>query len=83
METNYKKYIENKNSTGREKKYFEVFSKEMDKLFAHKKNVHPEILFFCEDDHEPINNNDEDLYTCEMESPSTSKGETHNVILSF
>lgn len=36
LERNYKKYFENKNGTGRGKKYFE-FSEEMDKLFAHKK----------------------------------------------
>lgn len=80
LERNYKKYIENKNGTGRGKKYFE-FSEEMDQLFKHKKNVHPEILLSSEDIHEPINN-DNDLYSCEVESPSTSKGETHNAIVS-
>lgn len=80
LERNYKKYIENKNGTGRGKKYFE-FSEEMDKLFAHKKNVYPEILLSSEDVHDPTVN-DEDLFSCEVESPSTSKGNTHKLTVS-
>lgn len=43
LERNYKKYIENNSKTGRGRKFFE-FSKELDEIFMHKKNVHPDIL---------------------------------------
>ena len=55
LERNYKKYVENKNSTGRGRKHFD-FIEEMDQIFAHKKNVHPEILLSSEDVHDPIVN---------------------------
>lgn len=73
-------HFENKNGTGWGKQNFE-FSEEKDQLFAHKKNVHPEILLSSEDIHDPTIN-DKDLYSCEVESPSTSKGETHKLTVS-
>lgn len=68
LERNYKKYVENKNSTGRGKKYFE-FSEEMDQIFAHKKNVHPEILLSSEDVHD-INFSVQEV--CPTQGPSGS-----------
>jgi len=71
LERNYKKYVENKNSTGRGKKYFE-FSEEMDQIFAHKKNVHPEILLSSEDVHDAFNFSEQDV--CPTQGPSCSSG---------
>lgn len=36
VERNYKKFVDNQNSTGRDKKYFE-YEEEMNRLFAKKK----------------------------------------------
>ncbi|KAL1487981.1 hypothetical protein ABEB36_015361 [Hypothenemus hampei] len=43
LERNYKRYIENQNSTGREKKYFE-YAAEMEVILGRKKNIVPQIL---------------------------------------
>lgn len=81
LERNYKKYVENKNSTGRGKKYFE-FSEEMDQIFAHKKNVHPEILLSSEDFHDVLNFSEQDICSTQGPSgPSTSKKDTDENIV--
>ncbi|KAL1498421.1 hypothetical protein ABEB36_009227 [Hypothenemus hampei] len=43
VERGYKKFIDNKNKTGRGKKFFE-YEQEMDEMFSWKKNVNPVIL---------------------------------------
>jgi hypothetical protein len=43
LDRGYKKYCDNKNKTGRGRKYFE-FAEEMDRVFQKKRNVHPEVL---------------------------------------
>ncbi|PSN50226.1 hypothetical protein C0J52_07797 [Blattella germanica] len=53
LERNYKKYIDNKNSTGIGTKYFE-FAEDMDNLFASKRSVNPEILLATETIHTPV-----------------------------
>lgn len=74
--------MENKNSTGRGKKYFE-FSEEMDQIFVHKKNVHPEILLSSEDVHDVLNFSEQDVCSNQGPSrPSTSKRDTdENVVV--
>lgn len=47
LERAYKKYIEDKNKTGRGRKFFE-FSEEMDRVFQKKRNVNPLILLDAE-----------------------------------
>lgn len=61
--------MENKNSTGRGRKHFD-FSEEMDHIFAHKKNVHPEILLSSEVVDRPIVYVQE-VYSSPLESSST------------
>lgn len=83
LERNYKKYVENKKGTGRGKKYFE-FSEEMDQIFAHKKNVHPEILLSSEDVHEVLNFSEQDVCLNQGPScPSTSKMDTDENIVVY
>lgn len=83
LERNYKKYAENKNSTGQGKKYFE-FSEEMDQIFAHKKNVHPEILLSSEEVHDVLNFSEQDVCPTQGPSgPSTSKKNTNENIIIY
>ncbi|XP_068083684.1 uncharacterized protein [Anabrus simplex] len=43
LERNHKKYVDNKNATGRGRKYFD-YAEEMDRIFAEKKTVNPVIV---------------------------------------
>lgn len=43
LDRNFKKYVDNKNSTGRGRKFFE-FASEMEEACGNKKNIRPEIL---------------------------------------
>lgn len=47
LERNYKKWIDNQNSTGRGRKMFE-FAEDMDLVLGKKKNLHPTILLEAE-----------------------------------
>lgn len=82
LERNYKKYVENKNSTGRGRKIFE-FSQEMDDIYEKKKNIHPILVLSTEMEHEPekenVDNNIEVIQVSSpmpsSQTPSLSKGE--------
>lgn len=52
LDRNYKKFVENKTSTGRGRKYFE-FADEMAELFMGKKSVVPQLLLSTSTIHEP------------------------------
>ncbi|KAI4471246.1 myb/sant-like dna-binding domain [Holotrichia oblita] len=52
LDRNYKKFVENKTSTGRGRKYFE-FTDEMAELFMGKKSVVPQLLLSTSTIHEP------------------------------
>lgn len=43
LERGYKKFVDNKNKTGRGRKFFE-YAEEMDIIFQKKRNVHPVLL---------------------------------------
>lgn len=54
LERNYKKYVDNKTSTGRGRKYFE-YAEEMERVLGKKKNCNPELLLGAETIHVPNN----------------------------
>lgn len=47
FDSGYKKYVSNKNKTGKGIKFFE-YAEDVDRLFQKKRNIHPEILFSSE-----------------------------------
>nr|CAI5827637.1 unnamed protein product [Callosobruchus analis] len=47
LERNYKRFIDNQNQTGGERRFFE-FSKEMESLLGKKKNIKPTIIISSE-----------------------------------
>ncbi|KAL1488729.1 hypothetical protein ABEB36_014528 [Hypothenemus hampei] len=80
LDRNYKKWVENKNATGRGRKCFE-FSNEMDEVYGKKKNVHPTLLLESETINIPSDENfkkgnvESDVVNgADLSTPSTSKG---------
>lgn len=52
LDRNYKKWVDNQNSTGRGRKFFE-FAEEMNSVYGKKKSVHPELCLATETQHFP------------------------------
>ncbi|CAG9773209.1 unnamed protein product [Ceutorhynchus assimilis] len=52
LERNYKKYIDNENSTGRGRKFFE-YAEVMHNILGKKKNIHPVLLLSADTIHTP------------------------------
>lgn len=71
LERNYKKYVDNQNSTGRGRKYFE-FHMEMEDIYGKKRNIRPEILLGSETVHVPT----EEIVTDEISAETTINQET-------
>ncbi|CAH1115790.1 unnamed protein product [Psylliodes chrysocephalus] len=77
VERNYKKYIDNQNSTARGRKYFE-YVEEMKNIFGGKRSVHPEIILSNEQieqlNPKQINNLENGNSTANTSGKSDSKG---------
>lgn len=87
LDRNYKKFVENKNLTGRGRRCFE-YAEEMAEIFGKKRNIHPEILLSSDAVIMPKISSAEPVETAviatEIQEPSTSKHdstETHKNIL--
>lgn len=52
LDRNYKKYVDNKISTGRGKKYFEYYE-DMERIYGRKKSICPDILLTSQSIHVP------------------------------
>lgn len=64
IERGYKKFIDNKNATGRGRKFFE-YENEMEEILGKKKNLFPELILNTATVHVPQNVNKENVINIE------------------